>query len=116
MGFEKLTKAQIEEIYGWKRIYKPLKWPITIINLEKEKDAHIGLMGFFDSCKIAVICQIVDLIRKGVIQNKTYQQFAFDMLNSYFEQIVYYNDEKCADLKKFGRFYPELMKNPSKYI
>jgi hypothetical protein len=115
-GFEKLDKNQIESIYGWKRIFKPLKWPITIIDIEKVKGGHVGLMGFFDSCKIAVICQVVSLMKKGVIKGKTYQQFAFDMMHAYFEQMIYYNDERCADLKNFGKFYPELLKDPEKYI
>ena len=38
------------------------------------------MMGYFEASKVPVVCHIVQLLRKGVIKNKTYQQFAYDLL------------------------------------
>ena len=63
LGFEKLTGEQICEIYGNPPIFKNLLWPKTNKFIEKEIGAHWTFMGFFDHCKIPVICQIVHLIQ-----------------------------------------------------
>ena len=37
-------------------------------------------MGLAESCKVPVVAQIVDLIQKGVVKNRTFLQFAFDLV------------------------------------
>jgi len=39
--------------------------------MTEEKDSYWALMTYFESCKVPLICQAVDLIDSGLI-NKTY--------------------------------------------
>ena len=40
------------------------------------------MLGYFDSCKVPVVCQIVNAIKTGLISEseKTYHQFSYDLL------------------------------------
>ena len=44
------------------------------------------MMGYFECAKIPVVCQIADLIERGVVKDKTYLQVAFDILQVEFRQ------------------------------
>ena len=79
-GFDKLTQEQIKSKYGNPPIFTALKWPESNKQVENVEGAHMTMMGYFESCKIPVICHIVQLLRKGVIKDKSYQQFAYDLL------------------------------------
>ena len=58
-----MTHKQIKKIYGNPPFYPWLKWPETNRILEdKSVKAHWTLMGFWDMCKIPVICQVIDAI------------------------------------------------------
>ena len=37
------------------------------------------MMGYNETFRIAIVCQIVDLMDRKLIKNKTYMQFAFDL-------------------------------------
>ena len=37
------------------------------------------MMGYNEVFRVAVICQVIDFMEQGLIPNKTYMQFAFDL-------------------------------------
>ena len=78
LGFQKLSEEQLTEMYGSPPIFDGLKFPDQNNQLMPEDKAHWTFTGFFDSCKVAVICQVVDMINKLEV-TKTFNQFAFDL-------------------------------------
>jgi hypothetical protein len=55
-GFENLSHTQIISIYGDPPVFKHLKWPQSSRLLDQVEGAHWVLNGFFDACKVPVIC------------------------------------------------------------
>jgi len=72
-------------------------------------------MGFFDSCYIPVMCQLNFLVAQGLVQ-KSSLQCAFDLSESITKQKVHYHADEVLPISDFGRFYPAVMKEPSRYI
>jgi hypothetical protein len=54
------------------------------------------------------------MIKNGKIR-KSYQQFAFDLFDVSTKEFVYVHDD-VHPISEFGRFYPEIVKNPTRFI
>jgi hypothetical protein len=74
-GFQNLTEKEIKQIYGEKKRFRAQRWPQTRHYLSEEKGSHWTLLGFKDSLKIPVICQIV---HKNL--PISFNQLAFDLI------------------------------------
>ena len=66
-GFEKLSNEKIREIYGDPPKFKNLRWPRQVWVMEDVMGAHWTMMGMAKAIKVPVVCQVMDLIKKGVI-------------------------------------------------
>lgn len=73
------------------------------------------MMTYFDCCKIPVVCKAIELIDSGVL-NVSYLQFAEDLMKSILRQYAHFNQDECFSIQKFGQFFPEVIKEPLKYI
>ena len=71
VGFRTLTIDELKELYGEDLHFEDMRYPITMKKLES-KGRHWVMNGLFESCNVPVICHIIDLIEKGVIE-KTIQ-------------------------------------------
>ena len=78
-GFEVLSKERVEEIYGLPPVFLPLRDTDRIHTIEQKKGGYWILTGYFDSCKIPVVCQLTHYAKRGLVK-KTYQQIAYDLL------------------------------------
>ena len=47
---------------------------------------------------------------------KDYSQIVFDLLEVDRHLYQAHNDSECFPLESYGHFYPEIAKNPDKYI
>ena len=88
LGFRPLTEKEIEKMYGNPPEYKHLDYPKKTRQLENEKGAHMIFIGYNESYKVLIVSQVIDLMKKGKIKNKTYLQFAFDL-----------NEVACSQMK-----------------
>ena len=74
------------------------------------------MLTYFDCCKIPIICQIVDLILKGKIVNKSYFTFAKELMSMTMKNYVHYSDEEVLPIGTYGGYFPAVVANPTKYI
>jgi len=79
-GFKILKQADITEMYGNPPIFEPLDYPSVTKQLKKPEGAFWCLLSYFDAGKVPIILQIIDLIDKNLIPNKTYFEFAQDFI------------------------------------
>jgi hypothetical protein len=77
-------------------------------------------MGFFDICKIPVICHVLELYKENKINvaNKSYIQFAFELLEVHYKQLVHFKEENILTKELYGvsKIFGPLFTSPSKYI
>jgi hypothetical protein len=78
-GFAPLEMKEITDLYGDPPMFMALNFPDAVTHLDSEEGAYMCLLGTFDAAKVAVICQVTHLIQKGIIKNKSYLEFAFDL-------------------------------------
>jgi hypothetical protein len=55
------------------------------------------------------------MIKEGFV-HKSFLQCAFDLGESISRQKVHYHADEVLPINDFGRFYPAVMKEPSRYI
>ena len=85
--------------------------------MDEEKNVHWVLNGFNDQCKIPIICQVVKLIKNNTIKDKTFRQFAFDLLEVHFKQTMQFGkDEGSPIFGNFGKQFKSIFKEPLTYI
>jgi hypothetical protein len=65
---------------------------------------------------IPIVCWIVRLITGKIIKNKTFLQFAFDLRQVHFSQMVNKTNDEVFPLKEFGKVYPAIVTDPRQYI
>jgi len=73
-------------------------------------------MGYFESTKIPVICQVIHFIKNGTIKDKTIEEFAYNLDEITYNQFCYFNEEKVDYFGELGSFYPNMVKNPERFI
>ena len=78
--------------------------------------SNMVMIGAFECASVPVICHIIDLMMSGVIKDKTYQQFAFDLLEANYRQKLHIRDDKVLPIGSYGKVFPEIVKNPDTYI
>ena len=66
-------------MYGDPPVFKALKWPQANIFTEGTSGAHWTMMSNAECYKVPIICQVIHLMEKGLVPNKSYQDFAFDL-------------------------------------
>lgn len=114
LGFKVLSEAEIKQIYGNPPIYKAYEWPHTT-NLSAKKGAYWSFITFFDTPKVALVLSAVDLIQKGILK-KTYYDVCEDIKTIVFQNYLHFNDKEVKKIGNYGKFFPEIVKNPLKYI
>ena len=105
-GFEKLTRPQICAMYGDPPVFSQLKWPQTARQMEKKEGAYQVILTLADVCRVPIICQIVHLIRKGVVKNLSYHDFALDLGLSCVSLEGNWNADQVAPIGSYGEYYP----------
>ena len=109
-------------MYGEPPRFKELDWPLTILKMAHPQVAHQIMFGFFEACKVPVICHIINAIDKGIAKNRNYMQFAFDLVEVTFRlfhhtrSVVDPNKETSKTTKFDGRFSEAIAKDIKKYI
>jgi hypothetical protein len=83
-------------------MFKALKWPQTHRQMNVEKGSYWTFMNFFESLNVPVVC-------------KTFLQFAYDLYQVSVRQFFHYSEELSAQ-DRYGYFYPEVFREPEKYI
>ena len=114
-GFRALTKTEIIKTYGNPPIYHAYEWPNTT-HLASKEGAYWGLMTFFDTAKAALIMSAIDLIDRGILKNKSYHDIAGDLRTVVYRNYVHYTDKEVKPIATYGKFFPPVVKDPSKYI
>ena len=66
-------------MYGDPPVYDKLKWPDSSIVLQPAEDAQWTFIGFSETYKIALVCQIVELIKRDALKGTSFLQVAFDL-------------------------------------
>ena len=59
-GYDVLTSAEINKIYGEPAVFSNLCWPGTSRQMEREKGAHWVIRGHMEASLVAVICHMTD--------------------------------------------------------
>ena len=59
-------------MYGDPPIFDKLKWPSSSIVLQPEEEAQWIFIGSSECYKIAIVCQIVELIKREEITDKSF--------------------------------------------
>ena len=67
------------QIYGDPPVFTDLDWPLNAHEMARTDRAYQVMFGHFEAAKVPVICHIVDYINRGIVKNKDYKQFAFDL-------------------------------------
>jgi hypothetical protein len=114
-GMHKLSKDEIKTVYGNPPIFSSYEWPNTT-HLHQNKGAYWVFMTFFDTPKVAVVLKAIDLIDRGIVKNKSYWDVAMDIRTMIFKNYVHYTDKEVLPIASFGKYFVEVLKNPSKYI
>ena len=85
-GFRKLKTEEVyEKYYGDPPQYDLLKWPQTDGLKTLEDGSHWTMMGVWDVGIPAVVCQIMQMMEDGKLENiQTYKEFAFDLLEVHY--------------------------------
>ena len=73
LGFEKLSAKRLCRMYGDPPVFRNLLWPDTPKLLDSEDKAHWTFINYEECCRIPVVCQVVQLMRDGIIRGKTYK-------------------------------------------
>jgi hypothetical protein len=114
-GMHKLSKDEIKSAYGNPPIFSNYEWPNTT-HLHNGKSPYWVFMTYFDTPKVAVVLKAIDLIDRGLAKNKTYWDVAMDIRTMIFKNYVHYNDKEVVPIGSFGKYFIEILNNPSKYI
>jgi hypothetical protein len=114
-GFRRLEVQEVKDIYGDPPVYTNLKWPVNNRVLDSSSNKNTWTMsGYFDCCKIPVIAQVIELMEQGIIKDKTYTAFAYELLELDFAEHRSNTNVKAAENN--GKFYKRLLANPLRYI
>ena len=73
-------------------------------------------MSFFDCPKISIILRAIELKEKGLLPTKSYYDIALDIRALIYRNYVHFNEKEVKDIRTYGRYFPEIVKNPNKYI
>lgn len=74
------------------------------------------MLTYFDAVKIPIVAHCIDLLDQGIIKNKSNLQLQNDLLASIIRQYAHYNEHEVFRIEKFGGFFPEVIKDPKKFI
>lgn len=55
-------------------------------------------------------------MEKGLIKNKTYHDVADDIKTIVYKNYIHFNEKEVKSIATYGKFFPEMVKDPSKYI
>ena len=114
-GFRVLSTKEIESIYGSPPIYKQYVWPNTS-NITDKKGGYWVFLTFFDTPKVALVLSAINLKERGLLNHKTYYDIACDIRTLVYQNYIHYNDKEVKSIANYGRYFPEVLKNPEKYI
>jgi hypothetical protein len=56
------------------------------------------------------------LIEKGLVRNKSYYDISKDIITVVTKTYVHFNEKEVFKVEHFGKYFPEIFKNPTKYI
>jgi len=73
-------------------------------------------LTFFDTPKIVLTLSAVEAIEKGLVKNKSYFDICEDIKQVVFANYIHFNEKEVKPIGNYGRFFPEIVKNPLKYI
>lgn len=113
-GMRKLSKKEIEGIYGSPPIFKAYSWPNTT-HLHYGKGAYWVFLTYFDTPKVAIVLKAVELIEKG-LTHKTYFDIATDMRTMVYKHYVHYTEKEVFPITTFGKYFCEVVKDPKRFI
>lgn len=114
-GMRKLTRAEIEGIYGSPPVYKSYQWPNTT-HLHAGKGAYWVFLTYFDTPKVAVVLKAVELIERGLMPGKSYFDIASDMRSMVYKHYVHFNEREVYPIAEYGKYFCEVVKDPKRYI
>jgi hypothetical protein len=83
--------------------------------MTQESGAYSTCNTYFDCVKVAIICQVTDFIKRGLIK-KTFLEFAQEMNKMTMSEYVHFNDDEVFPISTYGSYFPAVVANPSKYI
>ena len=75
-------------------------------------------MGYFDVCKIPVVCQVIHFMQQKMIPiEKTYMNFAFELLESHYRQLTYYREIQLLPTGNMSAEHcNQIISEPHRYI
>ncbi len=115
LGMRKLSRSEIEAVYGSPPIYEAYQWPNTT-HLSQGKGAYWVFLTYFDTPKVAVVLRAVDLMERGLLPGKNYFDIALDLRTMVYNHYVHYNDKEVFPIASFGKYFCEIVKEPGRYI
>jgi hypothetical protein len=80
------------------------------------KGAYWVFITFFDTPKAAFVSKALELKDKGLIPFKSYYDIAMDLRSVVINNFVHFDDKVVHRIGSYGRFFPELCKDPSKFV
>ena len=114
-GFRVLSKDEITSIYGSPPVYSAYQWP-NMENLHAEKGKYICFICYFDCYKIPMITQAVHIKEMGLIPDKSYLEIVQDLKKGLIKTYNHFRGDEVISAREFGKYYPAIIKDPSKYI
>ena len=109
-GFEVLSDSEIDQIYGESREFEFSWWEFR--NIVK---GYTGFLTFFDWPVICTLCKMLELKKQGKITKSPYEMFD-DIKTMIIKNYVHYDDKVVHKIADYGYFFPEIWKDPGKYI
>jgi len=58
----------------------------------------------------------VNLKERGMLANKSYYDIACDIRTIVYRNYIHFNDKEVKSIKTYGKFFPEVVENPHRYI
>jgi hypothetical protein len=104
LGFEKLERDHIVEIYGNPPVFQNMNWPQMGKILDKE-EAYWIMLSNFDAAKVAIICHLTDLLQRDKLC-KTFAQIAYDLVEIEQRQLIHWNNDRVFDIESYGKVLP----------
>lgn len=72
-------------------------------------------MTYFDTPKVAVVLKAIELVNSGKT-SKTYFDIAVDLRTMVYRHYVHYTEKEVHPIATFGKYFCEVIKDPSRFI
>lgn len=85
-------------------------------HLSQKRGAYWTFLSYFDTPKVAIVLSCIEMIDRGLLKNRSYHEIAEDLKTVIYKNYIHFNEKEVKSIANFGKFFPKMVKEPSKYI